>query len=217
MELLKLKANIRKATGNGPARRLRQEGKMPAVLYGNKTENILLSLNSKDIQTALKKSGGSQAFFNLILDEGSKKTVMLKELQRHPINSVYLHADLYEIDINRKIKTTIPVKIKGKSKGIEDGGILQVIRREIEIVCLLSEIPEAVEIDITELNIGDSIHIDEIDLGANVEIPFEQRFTILIISSPTTNKAIEEETEEEAEEEKEDENENEKKNRNFRL
>ena len=208
-------ANIRKATGNSPARRLRVAGKLPAVLYGNKTENILLSLDAKELQTALKKSVSGQAFFNLILEEGKNKTVMLKELQRHPVKPVYLHADLYEVDMKEKIKTTIPVKTKGKSKGVEDGGILQIIRREIEIFCLPSEIPESVELDISELNIGDSIHIDELDLGENVEIPFEQRFTVLTVSSPTTEKETEEEeaedeteaeTEAEGEGEKEDEN-----------
>jgi len=208
LELLELKANNRKETGNGPARRLRQEGRMPAVVYGNKTENILLSLNAKDIQTALKNRAGSHAIFNLILEEGSKKTVMLKELQRHPISLVCLHADLYEIDMNRKIKTTIPVKTKGKAKGVEDGGILQIIRREIEIFCLPSEIPESIELDISGLDIGDSIHIDEVDLGANVEIPFEQKFTILTVSSPMADKKKEEEEveEETVEAEKEDKN-----------
>jgi len=211
LELLELKANTRKATGNCPAKRLRKEGRIPAILYGNKTENILLSLNAKEFQTAFNKSAGSQAFFNLILEEGSKKAVMLKELQRHSVSSAYLHADLYEIDMNRKIKTTIPVKTKGEAKGVEDGGILQIIRREIEIFCLPSEIPETVELDISRLDIGDSIHIDEVDLGANIEIPFEQRFTVLTVSSPTTDKAMEEEAESESEAEAEAETEDKEK------
>ncbi len=217
MELLKLEANIRKTTGNSPARRLRQEGKMPAVLYGNKTENILLTLNAQDIQTALKNRASSQIIFNLIIENGSEKTVMFKELQRHPVSLVYLHADLYEIDMKKTIKTTIPVTTKGKSIGIENGGILQIIRREIEIFCLPTDIPESIELDISELDIGDSIHIDEINLGENIEIPFEQKFTVLTISTPMAEEEVEEEEgeeiegeeiegEETAEEEKEDKN-----------
>ncbi|MBW1615352.1 MAG: 50S ribosomal protein L25 [Deltaproteobacteria bacterium] len=196
MEKVKLKAITRKTTGNNPARRLRTEGRMPAILYGNKADNILLSVNAKDMQTALKNKSGSQAILDIIFDDGSKKTVMIKELQRHPVSLTYLHADFYEIDMDKTIKITIPVTTKGHSIGVENGGILQILRREIEIICLPIEIPESVELDISKLEIGDSIHIDEINLGENIEIPFDQRFTLLTIASPMAEEVVEEEEEE---------------------
>jgi large subunit ribosomal protein L25 len=103
--------------------------------------------------------------------------------------------------MKRKIKVRVPVVAKGKSIGVENGGILQIVRRELEVLCLPLEIPESFEIDTTELDIGDSVHLDEISLEKNVEFPEDVNFTILTIVSP---KAVEEEVEEELEEELEE-------------
>jgi large subunit ribosomal protein L25 len=106
--------------------------------------------------------------------------------------------DFFEIDMNRKIKIKVPVVTKGKSKGVELGGTLQIIRRELEVLCLPLEIPKSFEIDITDLDIGDSVHVKSIPLGNNIEIPSDVNFTVLTIASPTAAEAAPEEVEEEA-------------------
>lgn len=202
MELSKFKANIRTQTGDGPGRVLRREGKMPAVLYGPNTEPILLSVDIKELKQILRESKGAQVILELIIKgkETSGRTAMLKELQTHPVSQDYLHADFYEIAMDRKIKANVPVVATGKSVGVEMGGMLQIVRRELEVMCLPLHIPEAIEIDITELDIGDSVHVDEIPLESDIEIPTDVNFTVLTILSPAKEQEEEVEEEEEIEE-----------------
>ncbi|MBW1745410.1 MAG: 50S ribosomal protein L25/general stress protein Ctc [Deltaproteobacteria bacterium] len=199
MELIELKANIRNSVGKGQARALRRAEKIPAVLYGPGTEPVLLSVSIKDLEKALKKSTASQALLNLTIlnGENTSRTAMIKELQTHPVSRHYQHIDFYEISMDRKIRVKIPVVVKGKARGVEEGGILQIIRRELEILCLPTEIPETIEIDITDLDIGDSIHVKEIPFEGDIEIQADVNFTVITIVSP---KAEVEEVEEEAEE-----------------
>lgn len=203
MELIELKANIRNSTGKGQARVLRRAEKVPAVLYGPGTEPVLLSVGIKDLEKVLKKSTASQALLNLTIlnGENTSRPAMIKELQIHPVSRDYLHIDFYKISMDRKIRVKVPVVVKGKSRGVEEGGILQIIRRELEILCLPTEIPETIELDITELDIGDSIHVNEIPFEGDIEIPADVNFTVITVLSP---KAEVEEVEEEGEEEGEE-------------
>jgi large subunit ribosomal protein L25 len=202
LELIELKTNIRTTTGNGPARRLRQKGQIPAVLYGPGTESVLLSVNIRDIDMILKKGRIGQALLNLVIPnngETSTKTVMVKELQLHPVSRNFLHIDFYEVAMDRKIMVNIPVTTTGKAKGVENGGILQIIRRELEVQCFPLDVPESIEIDITDLDIGDSIHLGDISRQSKIEFLDDDNFTVVTIVSPK----VEEEAEavEEAEEE----------------
>lgn len=202
MELTDLKATIRKSVGNGPARALRREGIMPAVLYGPKTEPLALSVATADVEQAVKKSRGGQVLVNLAIADGPQgsRTVMIKELQRRPVSGNYLHVDFYEIDMNRKIKVKVPVTTTGSAVGIERGGLLQLIRHELEIFCLPLQIPEVIELDISDLDIGESIHVEEIPVAPGIEIPSEVNFTVATILSPKVEAKADVEGEEEAEE-----------------
>ena len=206
MELLELKTNLRSSVGSSPARELRRKGKIPAVLYGPETETILLSVNISDFEQAMEKGTSSQVLFSLVIQNGkkNKKTVMIKELQIHPVSRNFLHVDFYEIDMNRKINVKVPVTIKGKSKGIELGGTLQIVRRELEVLCLPLKVPESIEVDITDLDIGDSVHVDEIPIEGDIEIPFDVNFTVVTMLSPKYEEEPKE-LEEELEEAEEDE------------
>jgi large subunit ribosomal protein L25 len=176
---------------------LRREGKIPAVLYGPESDSILLSVSISDIESALKKSKLGQILLSLVIQNGETMTrpVMIKELQIHPVSNNYLHVDFYEINMDRKIRAKVPVVTKGKSKGVELGGMLQVVRRELEVLCLPMAVPEVIELDVTELEIGDSIHVNEISLKGDIEISSEVNFTVVTVLSPT--KVEEEVTEEE--------------------
>ena len=198
MERIELQANVRKTVGNGPARSLRRAGQIPAVLYGPKTEPLLLSINKKDLEQTLKQGSASQLILNLVIQNGKKltKSAMIKELQTHPVSGNFIHIDFYEIDMKRKIKVMVPVVTKGISKGVELGGMLNIVRRELELLCLPGDIPEAIEIDISDLDIGDSIHLEEVPLGDNVEISSDVNFTVVTVLSPVVEE-VEEEVEEE--------------------
>ena len=196
MERIELQATVRKSTGNGPARTLRRSGRIPAVLYGPKLESVLLSVNVRDLEQVLKQGNAYQVILNLVIQNGKKmtKAAMIRELQTHPVSGNFIHIDFYEIDMKRQINVMVPVITRGQSVGVELGGMLNIVRREIELLCLPGDIPEAVEIDITDLDIGDSIHIEDIPLGENVEIAADHNFTVVTVLSP---KVEEEEVEEE--------------------
>jgi large subunit ribosomal protein L25 len=200
LEQFELNVTVRKTTGNSPARVLRRGGQIPAVLYGPQTEPVLLTVNVKELEQVFKKGNIGSIILNLVIQNGQTftKPAMIKELQNHPVSGNFLHIDFYEIDMQRKINVMIPVVVKGHAKGVEAGGLLQIIRRDIEVLCMPGDIPEAFEIDITDLDVGDSVHIEEIPLGDNIEIPADVNFTILTIVSPKTEAVAEEEEEEEA-------------------
>ncbi len=197
MEILELNATMRTSAGNSPSRALRREGNIPAVLYGPGSESVLLSISSLDLEHALKKSAVSQIIFNLAVQNAQtgSRTAMIKEMQIHPMSRKFLHVDFYEISKDRKITVNVPVVVKGKAKGIEEGGMLQIIEREIEVLCLPFEVPESIQIDITDLEIGDSIHVKDLKVAENVEIPADNNYTILtILSTKSDEKAPGEES-----------------------
>lgn len=204
MELIELNANIRTTVGNGPARRLRQSGQLPAVLYGPGAEPVLLSVNISDFDQVLKKSGASQLLLNLVIQDSETYTrsAMVKELQTHPVSRNFLHVDFYEIAMDRKIRVKVPIVTTGMAKGVELGGVLQIIRREIEVLCLPFEVPESFEIDIADLDIGDSIHVRDISQEGEIEFLEDENFTVVTLLVPKIEEEEEpaEEEEEEAEE-----------------
>jgi large subunit ribosomal protein L25 len=175
---------------------------MPAVLYGRNAEPVLLSLNVKDFEQILKKGNIGSIILNLVIQNGKEvtKPAMIKELQSHPVSGNFLHVDFYEIDMQRKINVMIPIVAKGIAKGVESGGLLQIVRRELEVLCLPGDIPHAIELDITDLDVGDAIHVEDIDLGDNVEIPADVNFTVVTVLSPKMEALEAEEEAEEAEE-----------------
>jgi large subunit ribosomal protein L25 len=195
---IELQATVRKSVGNGPARVLRRAGQIPAVLYGRKIEPVLLSVNTKDLEQILKKGSFGQFILTLVIQNGKKMTkpAIIKELQTHPVSGSLIHIDFYEVDMKRQIKVMVPVVTTGKSVGIEEGGLLNIVRRELEVFCLPGDIPEAIEIDISELGIGDSIHLEDLPLGENVEVVTDVNFTVVTVLSPKVEEEVVEEEEE---------------------
>jgi len=198
LEQLELKAKMRKTTGNGPARVLRQDGRIPAVLYGPKTEPALLSVEIRDLEQIFKTGNVGQVLLNLVIQNGQESTrpAMIKELQAHPVSGKFLHIDFYEIDLERKIRVGVPIVTTGNPIGVETGGLLQIVRREIEVLCLPTQIPESIEVDVSDLDVGDSIHVEEIQVEGDAEIPADVNFTVITCLAPKVEAEPEEEEEE---------------------
>jgi large subunit ribosomal protein L25 len=196
---IELKAETRTTTGNSPARALRRAGRIPAILYGPGSDPVMLSIDMTEMDTIIKEGSVGRSIFNLAVDSGKKtRAAMIKEMQTDPISRDVLHIDFYEVSMARKVKVMVPVVATGKSVGVEMGGMLQIIRRELEVLCLPNAIPQEITIDITDLDIGNSVHVEDLALDGDVEIPHDVNFTVLTVSSP---KAVEEEeVEEEGEE-----------------
>ncbi|MDJ0857291.1 MAG: 50S ribosomal protein L25, partial [Desulfobacterales bacterium] len=196
-DFLNINAITRTTKGNGPARVLRRQGQIPAILYGPDNPPTPIAVNTHDLELLLKSSPSGQIFVNLAIDKAAKRKALLKELQRHPVSGQFIHADFYEVAMDRKIRVRVPVTTRGKSLGVEMGGMLQIIRRELEVLCLPDDIPETIEIDISELDMGESVHVEDVPLSGDVEIPHEVNFTVLTILS---GRKVEEEAVEEGEE-----------------
>ena len=202
MALIELKSNIRTSVGKSVAKALRRENRVPAVLYGPDTDPVLLSVNTKDLDQAMKNSRAGQLILNLVIQNGKSytKTTMVKELQVHPVSRNFLHVDFYEVSMDRKLRMKVPVVIKGKAKGVEAGGMMQIIRHELEVLCLPLEVPEAIEVDVTDLEMGDSIHIGDLSPGGDIEFPDEANLTVVTILTPKVEEEpVEEEEEEDVE------------------
>ncbi|MBW1777340.1 MAG: 50S ribosomal protein L25/general stress protein Ctc [Deltaproteobacteria bacterium] len=198
MEILELTSAPRTAAGKGAARKFRRQGKTPAVLYGSGRPPVLLTVSFSGLERVLKGKSAVRSIFKLAIQNGGTefRTVMIKEIQRHPVTREFIHVDFYEVNMDQKIRVNVPVVTKGKAKGEEMGGLLQIVRREIEILCRPMEIPNTIEIDVSHLDFGDAIHVEDIVLDGDVEILAETNFTVVTVVSP---RAEEEEIEAEAE------------------
>ncbi len=186
MEIHTIKAQTRQPGGKGPCRRLRREGRIPAILYGSDIDSVALSVSNYDVEHLFKKVSYAQALLNLTVENGQpfEKMVMIKEVQTDPLSHQYLHIDFYEVKMDQKITATVPVVTQGTAKGVANGGILQIIRRELEVVCFPADIPEHIVIDISNLDIGDAVHVEDIRLEGDIEIPYDVNFAVVTVVSP---------------------------------
>jgi large subunit ribosomal protein L25 len=173
MEVTDLTAQVRTEQKKGPSRRLRGKGLVPAVFYGRSAENILLTVKSDEL-VKLHKDKKDHAFIKLIIDDGGSKKMeklsLIKELQVQPLTGKLYHADFYEVDEKRKITMEVSLRFVGKAIGVEMGGELQHLRREVKVSCLPLDLPDHIDIDVTNLAIGDSIKIRDLKVAEGVTL-----------------------------------------------
>jgi len=200
LQTFDLKASERKGTGKGAARGLRRQGLVPAVLYGPKTESLALTISAVDLEKVYEESGSEHVILNLIIENGGtqNRTAMVKEIQTSPLTSQYLHIDFYEISLEKEITVKVQVEITGKCKGVENGGFLQLIRHELDVSCLPGNIPGKIEVDASDLDVGDSLHVEDIDVSDKVRLLYDSNFTVVTVVAPTVEEeeVVEEELEE---------------------
>ncbi len=196
MELIDLKAEIRKEKGKGAGRALRRNQRVPGIVYGSKTDPVMISVSMPDLDKVVRENGFSGVFLSLSVEGDNKKSrsVMLRETQMDIFATAYFHVDFHEIDMDTEVTVNVAVEPVGEPKGVSEGdGMLQIIRRELEVVCKPADMPESIEVDVTDLDVGDSVHVSEIRVGENIEIPYEVDFTVLTVSMPTYEAEEEEE------------------------
>ena len=202
MATLRLSAETRSDTGKGAAKKMRRAGRIPAILYGRGQEGVSLSLGNKEVSHLLANPGAMTNVLELeITDSGksSKKNILVKKIQKHPFREEVLHMDLLEIALDQKISVMVPIELAGESEGVKMGGILEMKRRELEITSLPNQIPDTIVIDITELQIGDAVHVEDITPPDGAQISFESNFTVLSVVAPAAEIEEEEAEEEEVE------------------
>ncbi|HEX8585868.1 MAG TPA: 50S ribosomal protein L25/general stress protein Ctc [Allosphingosinicella sp.] len=182
-EQLTLSAETRERAGKGASRAMRREGRVPAVVYGNKEEALSIHIEEK----ALVKAMSNGHFMNsvIMLDLGGQTTRTLpKDVQFHPVSDRPLHVDFLRISEHSKVTVAVPIRFTGEeeSRGLKRGGVLNAVRHELELVCDAAEIPDEIEISLAGLNIGDSLHISAVTLPEGVDSAITDRdFTIATI------------------------------------
>lgn len=195
MATQRLTAEARTGTGKGAAKRMRKAGRIPAILYGKGQDAVSISLGGRDIFHLLSTPGATTNVLELEIDEGGKnqkKNVLIRKIQKHPFREEVLHLDLLEVAMDQELSVMVPIEVIGESKGVKEGGILELKRRELEVVCLPGKIPHTIAIDITHLGVGDSVHVEDIAPPEGVQIPFESNYAILSVVAPAVEAAPEE-------------------------
>lgn len=190
METVEIQVEPREPATKQKARRLRREGSVPGVLYGPKVEPVPMQLNKKEF---LSKVAGLEGSHLVRIKSDSPlladKVALVKDMQFHPVTGEILHADFYEVDLTATIQVSVPLHFVGKAVGVVRGGILQPVVREIEVECLPLDIPEYFNVDVTQLDIGDAIHIEELAMPAGVTAVYESNFTLVTVVPPTVEEA----------------------------
>lgn len=194
MEAIALSASPRSETGKGANRRLRSEGRIPAVLYGhNINEAISLSLDPRALNKALENPKGDNALFQIEIEGGATHTALVRELQRQPVSRAVLHIDLVCPDLEKSKESVIPVQFVGKSIGVSLGGRLRTPCRELKVLCRPADIPSSVEVDINEMQIDDLVMASELTLPEGVSAVYDRDFVVVKVIRPRG--AVEEEAE----------------------
>jgi large subunit ribosomal protein L25 len=164
-------AEARETRGKNEARRLRVRGLAPAVVYGAGNGAVAVAVSPREISKILHSKTGTNTIFNLAVQGGETTPVMVVDTQSDPIRSNLLHVDLKRIDLTKRIAVKIPVHTKGDPKGVKvQGGLLEVVTREVEIDCLPDEIPNEFVMDVSELNIGQSLRASDIPMSGSMKL-----------------------------------------------
>ncbi len=183
-----LHVQLRDASGKGVARKLRAVGRIPGVVYGRSQAAVPVSLDPKLLRRVLTRSeSGLNTLFELEVEGGGAlqgTPVLVRELQRDPVRGDYLHADLLAIDLQQKIDVEVPIHVTGKARGVEFGGILDHSLRELEIFCLPTAIPKEILADVTELDVGDSLHVRDLPLPPGVELRSDPDLSVVSVVLP---------------------------------
>ncbi len=183
-----LPIQVRSDSGKGVARKLRAIGRIPGVVYGRSQSAVPVSLDPKLLRRALTRSdSGLNTLFELEVEGGGAlqgTPVLVRELQRDPVRGDYLHADLLAIDLQQRIDVEVPIHVTGKARGVEFGGILDHSLRELEIFCLPTAIPKEILVDVTELDVGDSLHVRDLALPPGVELRSDADLSVVSVVLP---------------------------------
>ncbi len=206
MKRAEIVAQKRHGTGKGAARSTRRRGRIPAVVYGSGLEPLPISVNYLDMQHALHAGGESENILvNLQLeDQDGGILTLVRDTQHDPLTGFLEHLDFLRVSLDRTLTTTVPLHSVGSPKGVREGGVFEAVIRELEIECLPLDIPDYIEIDVSNMELGDTLHVSDIPENPKYKILTSPELTIALITTPrleTAAVSAEEETEAEAAEE----------------
>jgi large subunit ribosomal protein L25 len=191
MATVSLSAKARDTVGKGNARKLRQTGEVPAVIYGHSREPQSLSLNTREVEKLLTQIAGTSTVVELAIDGKTART-LIREVQRHPFKRQVLHVDFQELVAGEKVTLSVPLRFHGTPVGVrENGGILEEVMHQVHLRVDPMSIPDHIDVDVGNLTIGHSIHVSELQLPEGAEVMDDEDATVCLVSAP---RAVVEET-----------------------
>lgn len=183
-------AQNRAETGKNANRRLRTSGMIPGVLYGEKKDNLQIAVSPKEIAAILRSASGENTLFDLDLG-GSRRKVILKEYQTEPIKGRLLHADFYEVALDKELHINVHIELTGVAVGVKrDGGIIDFVTRELEIACLPADIPEKVVVDVTDLEMNKHIRVHDLKLDSKLKVLTDPELVIVHVVAPRAEEEV---------------------------
>ncbi|HOJ60392.1 MAG TPA: 50S ribosomal protein L25 [bacterium] len=186
MKLVDIQLEKRSAVGKGAARSARRVGKIPGILYGEKKEAIPISVDRRILEKTFKASGeGENVLVNVVMEGEEDKTLALvREAQHHPVTGTVIHCDFLRVSADRPIITTVPVHTTGSAKGVREGGILELMLRDIQIQCLPLDIPDHLEVDVSHLGIGHALHVSDLPKDPRYTILTAPELALVVVAAP---------------------------------
>lgn len=178
-ELMTLKVSPRGEKGKCPCRRIRTQNLVPGIYYNQQGQNIAVQVEMLPLTKLHNKLGSSRVFHLEIDQEGAALPSLIKSVQYDPLKSVPIHVDFYGVDLERDIKVDVRVVMEGKAKGLILGGLLEVFRDSLEVICKPLDVPEKIIIDVTDLDIGVNLHVADVKLPAGVRAVFDDNYAVV--------------------------------------
>lgn len=191
MEQIALKASLREGTGKEKAKKARTSGLVPGIVYHRGEKSVPISLVEKDLLKILRSAGGENVLFSLQIEGAKKKSrsVIIKEIQHHPVRRSVLHVDFNEISLSEKITVDVEVLAVGEPVGVkQDGGILEHVLREIKVQCLPTDIPKHIDVEVSNLKLNDSVHVRDLKVSDNIKILTDPDALLMQVKVPVEQK-----------------------------
>lgn len=194
MKQVTLKVSKRVKTGKEVAKKLRKAGFIPGILYGKEIEPVPLAIKYSEFEKAYKRHKGETVIYTLEFENGSitRKSAILKEIQRHPVTDMVIHVDFQAIEEGKPIEIKVPLEFIGKPVGVTKGGIFEIMLHELTIECLPTDIPDKITVDISALDVGDSLHVADIKVPENIKIVDSPDETVATIVAEEASEEAEE-------------------------
>jgi large subunit ribosomal protein L25 len=183
-ERVKLTASERTRLGSAESRRLRRQGLVPGVLYG-RAEPVAICVGERDLRAALSTQAGSHAVLEDAIDGGREHSAILKEFQRDKVRGTIIHVDLQEIRLDQKIHSAVALTLVGESPGVKEGGVLSQVLTEVHVEGLPLEIPQHLDVDVSEMRVGDSLRLGEVQIPAGLTLLDDPETVLATVTTPT--------------------------------
>jgi large subunit ribosomal protein L25 len=190
MAEVKLKAKRRDTTGKGSARKVRAGGRVPAVLYGKDLDAVAVDVDRREFVTALQTDAGMNVLLDIDVD-GKTTLALARELQRDPVKGTLLHADFVKVDRKQRVEVEVPVHLVGEAPGAKEGGVLEHPLFAVNVRCVVTNVPEAIEADISRLQIGDVVRVSELRVPDDAEVLNDPDTVVASVAAPISEEELE--------------------------